>query len=99
MYTRLPLPCSRGAAHQHDLVDLGFLDELKSATEEIRVGTLEAHTSERGVEVDTINELVNFDAGLYRGWGGAHGTLAHATKTTERTVTAALPNHSCDAGA
>ena len=71
------------------LVDLGvtedLLDGLESGAEEVLAELLETGTSERGVEIDTLEERVDLDGGL----GGRRectlGTLASRAETTEST--------------
>jgi hypothetical protein len=71
------------------LVDLGvaedLLDGLEGGAEEILAKFLETGTGERGVEVDTLVERVDFDGGLGGGGEGTLGTLAGGTETADST--------------
>ena len=62
------------------LVDLGVMEDLlnrfKSATEEILAEFLETGTSERGIEVDTLEERVDLDRCLSSRRKSTFGTLA-----------------------
>jgi hypothetical protein len=69
------------------LVDLGIpedlLDGLKSSPEEVLAELFEAGTSERCVEVDTLEEGVDFDGGLGGRRESSLGTFASCAQTTE----------------
>ena len=71
------------------LVDLGvaedLLDGLKSGAEEVLAELLETGTSERGVEIDTLEKRVDLDGGLGSRGEGTLGTLTSSTETTEGT--------------
>lgn len=71
------------------LVDLGvaedLLDGLEGAAEEVLAQLLETSTGEGGVEVDTLEEGVNFDGGLSSRRESALSTLARGAKTTQST--------------
>ena len=71
------------------LVDLrvaeDLLDGLEGAAEQVLAQLLEASTGEGGVEVDTLEERVDFNGGLGGGRQSALGTLAGGTETAERT--------------
>ena len=71
------------------LVDLGvtedLLDGLESGAEEVLAELLETGTSERGVEIDTLEERVDLNGGLGSRGEGTLGTLTSSTETTEGT--------------
>jgi hypothetical protein len=71
------------------LVDLrvteNLLDGFHSSTEEILAEFLETGTGDRGVEVDTFEERVDFDGGLGGRREGSLRTLASGAETTEST--------------
>ena len=71
------------------LVDLGvtedLLDGLESGAEEVLAELLETGTSERGVEIDTLEKRVDLDGGLGSRGEGTLGTLTSSTETTEGT--------------
>jgi hypothetical protein len=74
------------------LVDLGvtenLLDGLESATEEVLAELFETGTRQGGVEIDTLEEGVNFDGGLSGGGEGTLSTLASSTETADGTLVA-----------
>ena len=83
-----------GATDQNDLVDIALvdlrvtkdlLDGLEGGTEEVLAELLETSTGNRGVEVDTLEERVDFDGGLGGGREGTLGTLASSAETTQST--------------
>ena len=83
-----------GTTNENDLVNLGLVDlriaedllnRLESAAKEILAKLLEAGTGEGGVEVDALEERVDFDRGLGGGGERTLGTLASGTETTEST--------------
>jgi hypothetical protein len=71
------------------LVDLGVAEDLlnrfKSTTEEILAELFETGTSERSVEVDTLEERVDFNRCLGSRRKGALSTLAGSAGTTNST--------------
>lgn len=71
------------------LVDLGvtenLLDGFHGSTEEILAELFESSTSDRGVEVYTFEEGVDFDGGLGGGREGSLSTLASSAETTKST--------------
>jgi hypothetical protein len=56
---------------------------LTGAAEEVLAELLELGTGERGVEVNTLDEGVNFDGGLRGGGEGSLGTLGSDAETAE----------------
>ena len=62
------------------LVDLGvaenLLDRVKSATEKILAKLFKASTSKGSIEVDTLEERIDFNGRLSGGRQGAFSTLA-----------------------
>lgn len=68
-----------------------LLDWLERAAEEVLAEVLEAGTGEGGVEgeggvqVDALEERVDFDGGLGGGAEGAYGALEGSAETTEGT--------------
>ena len=81
-----------GTANENDLVDLGLVDlriaedslnRLESAAEEILAKFLQAGTGKGHVEVDTLEEGVDFDGNLGSRRKGALSTLASRAETTE----------------
>ena len=74
------------------LVDLGvakdLLNGLEGGAEEVLAQLLETRTSERRVEVDTLEERVDLDGGLGRRREGTLGALASRAETTEGTKAA-----------
>ena len=70
-------------------VDLGVAEDLlnrfKSTAEEILAELLETGASEGSVEVDTLEERVNFDRCLGSRRQGALSTLACSAETTNST--------------
>ena len=77
------------AANEDDLVHLGFvdlgvaedlLDGLKGGAEEILAQLFETCTGERSVEVDTLEERLDFDRGL----GGRTKTRSQAVRRRRR---------------
>ena len=71
------------------LVDLGvtedLLDGLESGAEEVLAELLETGTSERGVEINTLEKRVDLDGGLGSRGEGTLGTLTSSTETMEGT--------------
>jgi hypothetical protein len=71
------------------LVDLGVtesaLDGLHGATEQVLAELLESGASERGVEVDTLEERVDLERGLSRRRESTLGTLASSSQTAQST--------------
>ena len=81
-----------GTANGDYLVDLGLVDlriaedllnRLESAAKEILAKLLEAGTGKGGVEVDTLEEGVDFDGSLGSRRKGTLSTLASRAETTE----------------
>jgi hypothetical protein len=70
-------------------VDLGVSEDtvnwVGGRSEEILAKFLETGTGDRGVEVDTLEERVDFDGGLGGGRQGTLSTLACSAETTEST--------------
>ena len=71
------------------LVDLGVtedtLDGLEGAAEEVLAELFETGTSERSVEIDTLEQRVDFNGGLSGGGQGSLGTFASSSETTNGT--------------
>ena len=83
-----------GTTNQDNFVDVGLvdlrvtedlLDGLESGAEEVLAELLETGTSERGVEIDTLEKRVDLDGGLGSRGEGTLGTLTSSTETTEGT--------------
>ena len=71
------------------LVDLGItedlLDGLEGGAEEILAELFETRTGEGGVEVDALEERIDFDRRLGSGGKGMLGAFASGAKTTDST--------------
>jgi hypothetical protein len=71
------------------LIDLGILEDtsngIDGAIEVSRVDLFELGTGDVGLEVNTLEERVNFDSGLGERRQGALSTLGSSAKTTEST--------------
>ena len=69
------------------LVDLGVAGDLlngpEGRAEEVLEELFEAGTGEGGVEVDVLEERVDFDRRLGGGGKGAYGSFSSGTETTE----------------
>ena len=74
------------------LVNLGgaenLLDRVKSATERILEKLFETSTSERGIEVDTLEKRVDLNGSLSSRRKGTLGMLTSSVKTTKGTLLA-----------
>ena len=74
------------------LVNLGgaenLLDRVKSATERILEKLFETSTSEKGIEVDTLEKRVDLNGSLSSRRKGTLGTLTSSAKTTKGTLLA-----------
>lgn len=90
----LDLGDTGGTTDQDDLVDGGLvdlgvtedtLDRLHGLAEEVLAEFLETSTGDGGVEVNALEEGVDFDGGLSRGGEGALGTLTSSAETAEGT--------------
>jgi NAD-specific glutamate dehydrogenase len=90
----LDLGDTGGTADQDNLVDGGLvglgvaedtLDGLHGGAEQVLAELLETSTGDGGVEVDTLEERVDFDGGLGRRGESALGTLASSAQTAEST--------------
>ncbi len=71
------------------LVDLGvaedLLDGIHGGAEEVLAKLLEPGTRDRGVEVNAVEEGVDFDGGLCGGGQGSLCPLAGGSETTKST--------------
>ena len=83
-----------GTTDQNDLVDVGLvnlgiaedlLDRFESTSEEVLAQALEMVTSEGGVEVDTVDEILDLNGGGGSGGEGSLSTLTGGTETMEST--------------
>ncbi|KAF8372022.1 hypothetical protein PRIPAC_78451 [Pristionchus pacificus] len=66
-------------------VPQGFLNGVHRGAEEVGAKLLEAGTGDVGVEIDSLEERVDFDRCLRRGREGSLCTLASSAETTEST--------------
>lgn len=66
-------------------VSENFLDWLHSGAEEVLAEFFETSTGDGSVEVDTLEERVDFDGGLGGGRKSSLCTLASSAETTEST--------------
>jgi hypothetical protein len=83
-----------GTPDKDDLVDLGLVnlriskdtvDRGGGGSEEVLAKLLKSSTGDGGVEINTLEERVDFDGGLCRRGQGSLGTLASSAETTEST--------------
>jgi len=86
-----------GSSNEHQIIDArlvhlgishGLLYGLQGSFEQVRAELLEPGTSDAGVEVDSLEERVDFNVGLSGGGEGPLGTLASSTETTKSTLVA-----------
>merc|ERR1719517_412940 len=86
-----------GASNQHDVVDAALvhlgvahrlLHWLKGALEEVRAQLLEPCSGDGGVEVDALEQGIDFDVGLSRCRQGPLGSLTSSAKTPQGTLVA-----------
>ena len=66
----------------------GLLDRLEGALEEVGAEFLEPSASDRGVEVDALEERINFNVGLGRCRQGSLSSLAGSSQTTDSSLVA-----------
>ena len=92
---RLDLWDTSGTSNEHDLVDLvlgnlsisqNLFAGFHALLEVVHTQVLETGTGDGRVEVNTIEQGVNFNVSLSRRRKSTLGTFASSTKTTERTL-------------
>ncbi len=84
-----------GATNQHNVVDGGFvqlsvphglLNGLQGALEQVRAQLFESGPGDGGVEVDTLEQGVDFDVGLSRGGQSPLGSLARSPQPSQSSL-------------
>jgi len=86
---------SSGATDEDDIVDAGlvhsgvserFLDGVEGASEEVGAELFESGSGDGGVEVNTLEERINFDGGLGGGREGSLRSLAGGSETSDSAL-------------
>jgi hypothetical protein len=84
-----------GATNKDDFVDVRFvdfgvpkdlLDGLEGTEEEVAAELLETGTGKGSIEINTLEEGIDFNGGMGGGGEGTLGTLASSTETTESAM-------------
>lgn len=91
----LDLGDSSGATDEDDIVDAvlvdsgvseRFLDGVEGASEEVGAELFESGSGDGGVEVNTLEERIDFDGGLGRGREGSLRSLAGGSETSDSAL-------------